>query len=138
MCYDEDMSDLPGQDDTNNTSSVSSTGSISKEQKDALAPSEVVRPAEEAETHEEEVEGWLERLERGEDIHLPQQPVVDDQTGQVLVAPASLEHPEIVLPVSEEVMTRGLHVQVWESLRWLAEWSWRIFKMFPGRVVYGN
>lgn len=131
------MSDVPGQDDTSNPSSVSSTGSISKEQKDAFRPSEAVRPPEEAETHEEEVEGWLERLERGEDIHLPQ-PVVDDQTGQVLVAPASLEHPEIVLPVSEEVMTRGLHVQVWESLRWLAEWSWRIFKMFPGRVVYGN
>ena len=106
-----------------------------KEQKDAFAPSEVVRPAEAAETHEEEVAGWLERLERGEDIHLPT-PVTDDQTGQVLVEPASLEHPEIVLPVSEEVVKKGLHLKVWDSLRWLAEWSLRVWKMFPGRVVY--
>ena len=127
------MSDLPADQGNLPVAPVSGP----KEQKDAWAPSEVVRPAEKAETHEEEVEGWLERLERGEDIHLPQ-PVVDDQTGQVLVAPASLEHPEIVLPVSEEVVKKGLHMQVWESLRWLAEWSWRIFKMFPGRVVYGN
>ncbi|OGY17987.1 MAG: hypothetical protein A2784_04865 [Candidatus Chisholmbacteria bacterium RIFCSPHIGHO2_01_FULL_48_12] len=107
-----------------------------KEQKDAFAPSEVVRPAEAAETHEEEVEGWLERLERGEDIHLPQ-PVTDDQTGQVLVAPASPPAGgEIVLPVSEEGVKKGLHLQVWDSLRWLAEWSLRILKMFPGRAVY--
>jgi hypothetical protein len=132
------MSDMPGQDDTNNPSSVGSISSVSKEQKDALAPSEIVGPAEEAETHEEEVEGWLERLERGEDIHLPQ-PVVDDQTGQVLVAPAGPPvGGEIVLPASEEVVKKGLHLQVWESLRWLAEWSLRIFKMFPGRVVYGS
>ena len=82
------------------------------------------------------MESWLERLERGEDINLPQ-PVTDDQTGQVLVVPArQTQPPEMVLPVTEAAVKKGLHVKIWDSLRWLAEWSMRIFKMFPGRVVY--
>ncbi len=132
------MSNLPGDlpsDDDQPVQQPVAPAPTPKEQRDAFVPSEVVRPPEAAETHEEEVEGWLERLERGEDIHLPQ-PVTDDQTGQVLVEPASLEHPEVVLPVSEAVVKKGLHMKVWDSLRWLAEWSMRILKMFPGRVVY--
>ena len=106
-----------------------------KEQKDGFAPSEVVAVPEAAAAHEEEVAGWLERLERGEDIHLPQ-PVTDDQTGQVLVAPASQAHPQIVLPVTEETVKKGLHMKVWDSIRWLAEWSARVIKIFPGKVMY--
>lgn len=135
------MSDLPGgnqpADDQQQIQQPVTPVSVPKEQKDAFVPSEIARPAEEsAEIHEEEVESWLERLERGEDINLPQ-PVTDDQTGQVLVAPARQTQPaEMVLPVTEAVVKKGLHVKIWDSLRWLAEWSLRIFKMFPGRVVY--
>ena len=130
------MSDLPGDDSQIQPQPPIIPTPGPKEQKDAFAPSEAVRPLEAAETHEEEVESWLERLERGEDINLPQ-PVTDDQTGQVLVAPArQTQPPEMVLPVTEAVVKKGLHVKIWDSLRWLAEWSMRIFKMFPGRVVY--
>lgn len=136
------MSDLPGDFPTDDSGQVQPQVPIvpliapsPKEQREAFAPAEVLPAAEEAETHKEEVESWLERLERGEDIHLPQ-PVVDDQSGQVLVEPASLEHPEIVLPVTEAAIKRALHMKVWDSLLWLAEWSKRIIKMFPGRVFY--
>ena len=61
---------------------------------------------------------------------------MDDKRGQVLVAPASAAHPQIVLPVTQDVVKKGLHMKVWDSLRWLAEWSTRIIKMWPGKVMY--
>ena len=133
------MSDLPGgnqlTDDQQSQQPITPV-SVLKEQKEGFVPTEVVPPVElREEEHGEEVEGWLERLERGEDINLPQ-PVTDDQTGQVLVTAAKPKDPEIVLPVTAAVAEKGLHMKVWESMRWLAEWSLRILKMWPGRAVY--
>lgn len=138
MCYDGSMSDLPADD--NQVQPQPPVGQpivpAPKEQKEGFGSGEVAPTLEMGEeAEEEEIESWAERLERGEDVNLPA-PVTDDQTGQVLVAPAKPSEPDLVLPVTEEEIKKGLHLKIWESLRWLAEWSMRVFKMFPGRVVY--
>ncbi len=132
------MSNLPGDDQSTQQLPPEPVqqAPVAKEQRDAFG-GEAPRSAEwqEEEPGKEEVESWLERIERGEDINLPQ-PVTDDQTGQVLVSPAQPKEPQIVLPVTQVVVQKGLHMKIWDSVRWLAEWSLRILKMFPGRAVY--
>lgn len=80
-----------------------------------------------------EVSGWVERLERGENIHLSQ-PVTHQ--GQILVAPTQPQSVKIILPLTKDAVEKGLHVKIVDSLRWLAEWCVRIIKKFPGKVVY--
>ena len=74
-----------------------------------------------------EVESWMEKLEKGEDINLPQ-PVTDD-FGQTLVQPAVPQKPKIILPMTEEEINIGLTKKIVNSIRWMAEWCLRLFKM---------
>ena len=76
---------------------------------------------------DKEVENWMEKLEKGEDINLPQ-PVTDD-FGQTLVQPAVTQKPKIVLPMTEEEINIGLTKKIVNSIRWMAEWCLRLFKM---------
>ena len=71
----------------------------------------------------------------GAEIQLPQ-PVTDDTTGQVLVTSPAATQPQIVLPLTEEEIERGLHLKIIHSFRWLAEWCKRLIKIFHGRVIY--
>ena len=82
------------------------------------------------------VESWLEKLEKGEDITLPQ-PVTDDQ-GQIILDDAAPQHPKIVLPLTETEIEEGSRHKIWESVRWLSEWCVRMEKMYHGRVVYAS
>lgn len=96
----------------------------------------------------QEVEGYIERVEKrpeieeedqtgmkkgAADVSMPKQIVGDD--GRV-VAEAVAEEPEIDLPLSEEEVKKGLHHKVMDSIRWLAEWCVYIIKKYPGRVFY--
>lgn len=81
-----------------------------------------------------EVKDWMQKLEEGETIQLPQ-PVTDDY-GQVLVQSAGSQKPKIVLPLDEDEVIEGLHQKVINSLRWLAEWCVRVMKKASGRVFY--
>ena len=83
---------------------------------------------------EPEVKNWMEKLEEGETVQLPQ-PVTDD-FGQVLVQAAGQTKPKIVLPLDETGLSIGLHQKVIDSVRWLAEWCVRVMKMATGRVFY--
>jgi len=84
---------------------------------------------------EPEVEGWLEKLEK-EQTQL-QQPVVNQQTGQVVLADSQNQNSfKVVLPLTKDEMERGLHHKVMDSLRWLAEWCLRLIKMFGDKVAY--
>lgn len=96
---------------------------------------EEMRIEEEGEKEEvpEEVQGWVERVERGEDINLARTVV---HQGQTLVTTANLQNAKIVLPLSEEATKLALHRRVVESVRWLAEWCWRLVKKLPRRVMY--
>lgn len=59
-------------------------------------------------------------------------PVVDDQTGQVLVTATSAQQPKVVLPLTEDEIREGLTFKVIYSLRWLAEWCVRLIKIAGG------
>lgn len=81
-----------------------------------------------------EVKDWLTQLETGEEIQLPQP--VSDKTGQVLVRPAALQQPQIVLPLDEPAYLAGFKKTVYDSFRWMVEWIKRIITMFPERTVF--
>lgn len=83
----------------------------------------------------EEVEGWLEKLERDEDVNL-QAPI--QSQGQVVVSPAGqvVDEEQIVLPLTEEGVQKGVQMKVVDSARWLAEWCVRVMKKFHSSVVY--
>jgi hypothetical protein len=55
-------------------------------------------------------------------------PVVDDQTGQVLVTSTTAQDPSVTLPLTEEEIERGLAYALAYSVRWLAEWCFRLLK----------
>ena len=81
-----------------------------------------------------EVENWMKKLEKGEDINLPQ-PVTDD-FGQTLVQPAVTQKPNIILPMTEEEINIGVTKKIVNSIRWMAEWCLRLFKKDSQRVEY--
>jgi len=80
-----------------------------------------------------ELAGWLERLEKG-DVYLAK-PVLDDQTGQVLVTAPSAKKPKITLPLTKQKLIYGLKQKTTEAIRWLAEWCLRLIKMKPAEIT---
>lgn len=78
------------------------------------------------------VSDYVEKVEKAD--HDLSQPVQDDQTGQVLVTSSQAQSPQVTLPISLEEYEAGLKTRVEHSLRWLAEWSRRLKKMF-GRYI---
>jgi len=62
------------------------------------------------------------------------QPIIDDQTGQVVLVDPTTQTPKIVLPLTQEEIEKGLTVQVIESIRWLAEWCLRMIKKVRGKI----
>lgn len=85
---------------------------------------------------EPEVESWLEKLEK-EDSDLPK-PVVDDKGKTVLDTTVSKKKDKfkVVLPLTREEVEKGMHRNVMDSVRWLAEWCIKTIKMFHGKVAY--
>jgi hypothetical protein len=79
------------------------------------------------------VESLLEKLEK-EDATLTQ-PVTDD-SGQPLVSPAAPLQPQIVLPLTSSQYAFGLKQKVSHSVRWLAEWCFRLVKIFGPRALF--
>lgn len=82
-----------------------------------------------------EVKDWMEKLETGEEIQLPQ-PVIDDTTGQVIVEATTPQKVEIKLPLTEAGIQQGLHREIVESIRWLAEWCRRLLKIVGKKFFY--
>lgn len=103
----------------------------------SLAP-ELTPVVELKEDHElePEVEGWLEKLEKGEDIQLPQ-PVTDDQ-GQVVMADAGamITEEKVVMPLTVVEMESGLKQTVNSSARWLSEWVKKIMKQMGDKAAF--
>jgi hypothetical protein len=66
-----------------------------------------------------------------------QQPVVNQQTGQVVLDNSQLPtNFKVVLPLTKDEVEKGLHLKVVDSLRWLAEWCARLIKIFGNKVAY--
>lgn len=92
-----------------------------------------------------EVSGYIERIERQAET----KPPTTATSGQPLAGMAAAaaakqamavgpkpQKQQIVLPLDEEGVRRGLHHKIWEAIRWLAEWSVYMIKKYPGRVFY--
>lgn len=77
--------------------------------------------------------GYIEKVER--EAELPK-PIVDDYTQQVLLKPMTNQNPKITLPLTADEAQAGLKQSIWESVRWLATWCIRQFKMLQGRAEY--
>ncbi len=86
-----------------------------------------------------EIESWLDKLE---------QQVAAQQTTSTLgnntlpadnnqstITPPSPSKP-IVLPLTKREIETGLHRPLTSAIRWLAEWSIRMIKMYHNRVRY--
>jgi len=63
-------------------------------------------------------ETGLERIEKEQ--YILKKPVLDDQTGQILVTAPTLQKPVVVLPLTEEEFQVGLTSKIENSIRWLA------------------
>ncbi len=79
-----------------------------------------------------EVKPFVQKIE--EDVVL-NKPVMDNY-GQPIVSPAAPQNPKIVLPISKNSYTLGLTKKISESLRWLAEWCFRLIKIFGERASF--
>lgn len=81
-----------------------------------------------------EVEGFLKKVEDNVD-QIPQEIVISDpQSGQAL--PRVMATPVVVLPISPQAEEEGKKKSAVYSIRWLIEWSWKMMKVFSGKVVY--
>jgi len=79
-------------------------------------------------------ETGLEKLEKEQ--YILKKPILDDETGQVLVTTPSAQQPVIVLPLTEEEFQNALTVKIENSIRWLAEWSRRLMKILGSKVGF--
>ncbi len=78
----------------------------------------------------------VEKLEKEQ--HVLPAPVLDDQTGEVLVSPPAPVAPEIILPLTAEEYQTGLEAKIEDSLRWLAEWSKRLIRLLGEKVGFAK
>lgn len=70
----------------------------------------------------------------GAEITLPT-PVTDD-LGAVMMDNIAPQQVTITLPLTEEEISRALHLKIIYSLRWLGEWAKRLIKIVGGKFLY--
>jgi len=70
----------------------------------------------------------------GEEITLPKP--ITDSSGQPILDNIAPQHVTISLPLTEKEMQRALHLKIIYSVRWLAEWTKRLTKIFGGKFLY--
>jgi hypothetical protein len=81
-----------------------------------------------------EVEGFLQTVEDHQD-QIPQEIVLaNPQTGQAL--PRVMAQPVVILPMTQKIEDAGKSKSTTYSVRWLIEWSWKMMKVFSGKVIY--
>lgn len=81
---------------------------------------------------DKEIEPLIHKLEK--DISLTK-PIVDNY-GQPLISPPTPQQPKIILPITQKTFTYGLTQKVSQSIRWLAEWCFRLLKIFGARATF--
>src|SRR3989304_6169245 len=93
----------------------------------------------------QEVEGYIERIEKQAETKPPTQvtagqPAVTmsaaDAAKKAMAVGPKAQKQQIVLPLDVDGVRRGLHHKVWDAIRWLAEWGVYMIKKYPGRVFY--
>lgn len=81
---------------------------------------------------EKEIEPLVKKIE--EEIYLAQP--VTDNAGQPLVSAPAPQQPVIILPLTQSSFNQGLKQKVSASVRWLAEWCWRLIRIFGSQAVF--
>ncbi|MEP7166904.1 MAG: hypothetical protein ABI758_02925 [Candidatus Woesebacteria bacterium] len=84
-----------------------------------------------------EVSSWMEKVNRDNSGEKPPEIVVADKTAQSATNHYSAQ-PVFVLPLGEVEYKQGLHTNVNESVRWLAQWCQRLVKKLGSEVTYGS
>jgi hypothetical protein len=79
-----------------------------------------------------ELSGYVEKAD-DKDLDVA---IIDDYTGQVLLKPVQNKDAVVTLPLTEDQVKDGLHHQVFDAIRWLAEWCVRQIKILHGKVRY--
>lgn len=80
-----------------------------------------------------ELQGFMEPVQKEE---IAVKPVVDDYTQEILLKQINPGVGTVTLPLTEEEVQADLHKDIFESVRWLAEWCVRQIKLLHGKVVY--
>ena len=96
------------------------------------APEDVIEIPSEPEL-EKSTEGYIEKTEKAGET---KQVIVDDYTQAILLKPLKNQNAKVTLPLTEDQIQKGLHHQVWESIRWLAVWCMRQVEILKDRVVF--
>lgn len=81
-----------------------------------------------------EVESFISEVGEHPD-QLPQEIVITNQAAPVATT-KYLATPVVILPITPEVEKVGAKKSAQFSVRWLVEWSHKIIKIFPGKVIY--
>lgn len=95
-----------------------------------------------------EIEGYMDRVEK--QVETQQQAVQNQQSPQLVITPnpvqdmgqivsAQVAHvikPKIILPLNKSELERGLHLKIYDGVKWLSEWCLMMIKKYPGRVFY--
>ncbi len=76
----------------------------------------------------------MEPVPNAQTITLPKP--VEDEYGEILLQATHIPRPNIVLPVTNDIIKKGLHHRIRDSIRWLAEWCQRTILLYPGRVFF--
>lgn len=97
----------------------------------------------------QQVEAYIERIEKKPELdpsisqvvqqapsQTPTPQPVADEKGQIVMEPSEPKVEKIVLPLSQDQVTEGLHHKLVDSLRWAAEQCVMMIKKYPGRVFY--
>lgn len=79
-----------------------------------------------------ELTGFMEESPKHE---LPEG-LVEEYTNQVHMNQAGQVKGKVKLPLTQDQIQKGLHEQVWESIRWLAEWCQRQILILKDRILY--
>jgi len=80
-----------------------------------------------------ERDGYMEKIEHDAELAGG---VTDDYTTRVLLGSSNDPNAPVTLPLTEEQLQVALHMKVWQSIRWLAEWCVRQIKMLGGRAKF--
>ncbi len=81
-----------------------------------------------------EVESWMEKVEKAQDVQLTQ-PVLQDDAVVVAHPSAQVVSDQVILPLTMDQIESAQKHKVGESVRWLAEWCVRLTKVFRAKEM---
>jgi hypothetical protein len=124
--------------DTNSTQPTSQAQSITyaggKEAEPVAHAAEAIPLVEIAKEAElaPEVESWMEKVEKAQDVQLTQ-PVIQDDSVVVAHPSAQVVDDQVILPLTMDQIESAQKHKVGESVRWLAEWCLRLTKVLHAK-----